>query len=133
MLTSSACDMEAGSWSFMASWSARVLGLMFFAVVLLFFLAHAIAGDLPRIWQEPIGVQVDLLALFLMAIGGVVGWKWPSVASVMVLVGYALWQFVQRRLPWPSSWVEIPLLIGLLYAFASWRTKRLSTPQRQTQ
>jgi len=53
------------------------------------------------------------------------------VASVMVLSGYALWQLVQRGLPWAPSWIEIPLVIGLLYAFASWCTKRLSSPHRR--
>lgn len=73
--------MEQGSFRFMARWSARVLGAAFLAIVLLFFLAHAFAGELPRIWQEPVRVQLDSVALLLMAIGGVVGWKWPALAA----------------------------------------------------
>ena len=133
MLSTLACDTERGSCSFMARWSARALGAMFLTLVLLFFLAHAIAGELPRLGQEPVGVQLDFLALFLMAIGGVVGWKWPGGASVIILAGYLIWQSVERHLPWPPSWIEIPLMIELLYTFTSWRTKRLYISQRHAQ
>ena len=71
--------------------------------------------------------QLDSLALFLMVVGGVVGWKWEGVAAVMTLVGFALWLAVERHLPWPPG---LSLLIGVLYALTWWCMKRPFTPQR---
>jgi hypothetical protein len=113
--------------SFVTLWAARIIGLLNFAFVGFFVVAHALSGDgLPPLWRGPLEVQLDSLALILMTIGGVVGWKWPRVATVMVLGGYAIWQAVERRLPWPPSVIEVPLSIGLLYAFSCWSAARPS-------
>ena len=105
-------------------WTARILGILFFVFVAFFVVAHAISPEgLPLVWQQPTHVQLEFLALFLMAFGGIVGWKWSGAAAGIILVSYAFWQLVERRLPWPPSFIEIPLATGLLYAFAWWSAK----------
>jgi hypothetical protein len=59
--------------------------------------------------------------LFLMTVGGIVGWKWEGVAAAMVLLGTGIWLLVEQDLPWPPG---LSLLIGVLYAFSWWCTKR---------
>lgn len=112
-------------------WTARVLGTLYFCFMALFFVAHALSLDgLPRIGGEPLAIQLLFLAWFLMVLGCIVGWKWEGVASVMMLSGYSIWQIVEQRLPWPPSWIEPALAIGLLYAFTWWYLKRPFPPQR---
>jgi hypothetical protein len=112
-------------------WAARVLGLLFFLCMVFMVVGHAFTpdGGLPPLWRGPLDVQLDALALILMTLGGVVGWKWPKVATVMVLGGYAIWQGVERKLPWPPGVIEVPLVIGLLYAFSWWSSARTSSPR----
>jgi hypothetical protein len=114
-----------------AGWSARILSLLFAAVVMLFVFAQAVSGELPRVWQEPPVVQLEFVALLLMTVGGVAGWKWPSAASVIMLFGYVVWWIIERRLPWPPGLIEIALLTGLLYAIDSWSGSRSIAQQRR--
>jgi hypothetical protein len=108
-------------------WIARTLGLLYFAFISWFVVAHALgAGGLPNVWQAQPAVQLDFLALFLMTIGAVVGWRWEGAAALMVLFGTGLWVLVEQHLPWPPG---LTLLIGLLYALTWWHTRRHSMPQ----
>jgi hypothetical protein len=110
----------------MVRWIARTLGLLYFAFVSWFVVAHAVEGKLPNLWQESLAVQFECLALFLVAVGGLVGWKWEGVAALMILGGSALWLIVERNLPWPPG---LSLLIGLLYVLTWWNTRQHCTPQ----
>jgi hypothetical protein len=107
-----------------ARWIARLLGLLYFAFIAFFLMAHALSPDgLPPVWRFSLAEKLDALALFLMAIGSVVGWKWEGVAAVMVLGGTALWVLLEQNLPWPPGGT---VLIGALYAFTFWCTKQPS-------
>jgi hypothetical protein len=112
-------------------WAGRILGLMFFLFVGFFVVAHALTGELPNLWNATSHVRLDTLALFLMTVGGVVGWWTTGVASAMVLCGYGLWQLVEHRLPWPPSMVEFPLVIGLLY-MSTWCCKNCPAKQQRS-
>jgi hypothetical protein len=119
--------MTADNWVNAGRWTARMLGLLYFAFISWFVVAHALGvGGLPNLWQAPPAVQLDFLALFLMTIGAVVGWRWEGVAAVMILSGSAFWLLVERSLPWPPG---LSVLIGLLYALTWWNTRPHSTPQ----
>jgi hypothetical protein len=99
-----------------ARWIARTLAVLYFAFIAWFVVAHALgAGGLPNFWQAPGAVQLDFVALFLMTVGGIVGWKWEGAAAVMVLLGTGIWLLVEQHLPWPPG---LSLLIGVLYAFS---------------
>jgi hypothetical protein len=39
----------------------------------------------------------------------------------MVLLGTGIWLLIEQHLPWPPG---LTLLIGVLYAFSWWQTKR---------
>lgn len=101
--------------------------------MMLFFVAADFAPEgLPPIWKEPPAVQLDFLALLLMVVGCVVGWKWDAVAGFMTLFGYLIWQLVEQRIPWPPTWLELVLATGLLYALSWWSSNRTFTTQRGT-
>jgi hypothetical protein len=102
-------------------WIARTLGLLYFAFIAWFVVAHAVGPDgLPNFWQAPRDVQLGFLVLFLMTVGGIVGWKWEGVAAIMILVGTGIWLLIEQHLPWPPG---LSLLIGVLFAF-SWTYSR---------
>jgi hypothetical protein len=120
------CKMTADTWVNAGRWTARTLGLLYFAFISSFVVAHAFgAGGLPNLWQGPLAVQLDLLALFLMTVGAVVGWKWEGVAAVMIVLGFALWLIVEGHLPWPPG---LHPVIALLYAYVWWAAQRHFTP-----
>jgi hypothetical protein len=105
-----------------ARWMARTLGLLYFAFIALFVVAHAVSPEgLPSFWKMSPAEQFDTVALFLVVVGGIVGWKWEAAAAVMILFGTALWFFVERNLLWPPG---LSLLIGALYAFTWWSTNQ---------
>ena len=107
------------------TWIARISGLLFFLFVLYFVIAHAISPEgLPVPWRQPLRVQLDFVALLAMAVGCMVGWTRDGIAAVMIVCGYALWQLVERRFPWPPGIIEIPLVIGALYTASWWCSTR---------
>jgi hypothetical protein len=109
------------------TWIARVSGLLFVLFVSYFVIAHAVSpAGLPAPWRQPLGVQLDFVALFTMVVGCVMGWTRAGVAAVTIFCGYALWQLVERRFPWPPGFIEIPLVIGALYAASWWCVTRAS-------
>jgi hypothetical protein len=111
-------------------WGARVLGLTFFLFIGFFVVAHAFSAEgLPNLWAETSHVRLEALALFLMTVGGVVGWKSTGVASAMIFSGYVLWLLMSRHVPWPPGIIEFPLLIGLLY-MGAWYCRSGSPAQR---
>jgi hypothetical protein len=110
-------EVAADTWINACRWIARTLGLLYFVFISWFVMAHALDDGLPNFWQAPRDVQLDFLALFLMTVGGVVGWKWEGVAAVMILLGTAIWLIVEQHLPWPPG---LSLLIGALYAITWW-------------
>jgi hypothetical protein len=119
--------MNLNTYRHVVSWTARILGLLYFAIIALFFIAHAASPDgLPEVWREPVTVQLGFLALFLMAFGGIVGWVSEGVAAAMILMGSTVWLLVERHLPWPPGLMPV---VGILYAITWWTAKPRFTLQ----
>src|SRR5690242_14697183 len=111
--------MVATIWVSTARWIARTAGAVYAAFMTWFILAHALSRDgLPNLVQAPAAVQLGFLALFLMILGSILGWKWEGVAAAMILVGCLTWIVVERHLPWPPRLMPS---VGFLYAF-TWLT-----------
>jgi hypothetical protein len=105
------------------------LGLLYFGFMSWLIGAHALSPEgLPSLWGEPVGHQLNALALFLVAVGGVVGWKWELGAAVMIVSGNALWLFLNHQLLWPFG---LTIFVGLAYGFSWWCIRRSLTSQRR--
>jgi hypothetical protein len=114
-----------------ARWVARLLSLCYAAFMAFFIAAHALSPEgLPPLRGMPLSHQLNILALLLAAFGGVLGWRWEGRAAIAVLVGSLLWLVINRNLIWPPG---LSLLIGVLYAFSWWCTKRPFPLHRQAQ
>jgi hypothetical protein len=85
-------------------------------------LAHALSAEgLPNLLKASLNVQLGFVALLLMIVGAVVGWKWENLAAVMILLGCVIWTIMERQLPWPPGLMPV---VGFLYAVAWWGSKR---------
>lgn len=122
--------MDLNTCGNVARWTARALGLLYFAFMSWFIGAHALSPEgLPPLWTASLAHQLCTLALFLVVVGGVVGWKWELAAAVMIVSGNALWLLLNHQLLWPFG---LTLVAGLLYGFSWWRMRQRITSQRQT-
>jgi len=122
--------MDLQKCAIAARWTARVLSLCYAAYIAFFIAAHALSQEgLPPLWGMPLPHQFNSLALLLAAFGGVLGWKWEGIAATAVLFGSLLWLLINHDLIWPPG---LSFLIGILYAFTWWWTKRPFALPRHT-
>jgi hypothetical protein len=113
-----------------ARWGGRITGLLFFLFIAILVVGHAFSPEgLPNPLRAGTAVQLEFSALFLMVVGGLVGWKSPPAATITIVLGYVLFRLVEGGLPWPPSAFEIPLVIACLYAIAWWTPKRSASPR----
>jgi hypothetical protein len=120
--------MDLNTYGNVARWIARTLSLCYAAFMALFIGAHALSPEgLPPLWRMPLSHTLNFLALILAAFGGMLGWKWEGIAAIAVLFGSLLWLLINHNLIWPPG---LSLLIGVLYAFSWWSTKRPVMPRR---
>jgi hypothetical protein len=97
-------------------WSARIAALLLVAMVGLIALGH---GGLPNVLGQPVPVQVEFVALGLMVVGLVAGWKWEAWGGAVTLIGVGLFAAtelaVNHRLPGGAiPWFLIPAVLFLL-------------------
>jgi len=104
-------------------WTARILGTM--QVVSVF--AIAIGEGMPNPFTQPLEVQIGFLALAMIFIGILAGWRWELFGGVLSLAGWVL--FVASVVHGKSLNLFISLLAlpGILYVVSAglrWHNKR---------
>lgn len=72
-------------------WSARITGLLLVGLVLLFIFGE---GP-PNPFQQPLRVQLEFVALFLMVVGFLLGWRWEALGGITAVGGFALFFAVE--------------------------------------
>ena len=68
-------------------WTARIIG----TVLVLMIVLLAIGEGIPKPFTQPISVQIGFLALALVMIGILGGWRWELAGGTISLVGWSLW------------------------------------------
>lgn len=93
-------------------WTARILGtLQVLAIVLI-----AIGEGMPNPFTQPISVQVGFLALALLMIGILGGWRWELAGGTLSLFGWGLFVVAVMHPPRGLNWfVGALALPGALY------------------
>lgn len=108
-------------------WTGRIVGSMLLMMTLLI----AFGEGLPNPFTQPVAVQVGFLALALILLGILAGWRWELAGGAVSLCGWCL--FVVSVIDWhrgPNLFVTLLALPGLLYlASALWRL-RMKHPKR---
>jgi len=112
---------EPSSWVETVRWSTRLFGtslLLFLALILGLFW---FGTGLPPLALQSAGTLLNYLALALMALGMVVGWKLDGTASVLTATGWALWHSSNGTLEW--SMFHLAALVAAMYALCWWATQ----------
>ena len=93
-------------------WTARILG----ALLVLMILVIAIGEGMPNPFTQPMAVQVGFLALSLIMIGILGGWRWELAGGTLSLFGWSLFVVAVMHPPRGLNWfVGALALPGLLY------------------
>ena len=121
--TAEALSLGFGTWSWLqaARWSARLLGLslLLFVAVMVGLLLFGVG--LPPLGLQSAGTLLNYLAIALLILGFILGWKFEGTAAVLIAAGWALWHLSNGSLSW--SMFHIALLVATLYAFCWWATR----------
>lgn len=64
-------------------WTARIAGTVLVVLVMII----AIGEGLPNVFTQPWNVQIGFLALALMLVGILAGWRWELFGGIGSLVG----------------------------------------------
>jgi len=104
-------------------WTARILGSLL--VVMVF--AIAIGEGMPNPFTQPLDVQIGFLALALILIGILAGWRWEFFGGALSLAGWCL--FVgsvvgARRLNASICLLALPGVLYLLSALLRLHDKK---------
>ena len=67
-------------------WTARIIGVLMVVSTLII----AIAEGMPNPFTQPMIVQLGFLALALIILGILAGWRWELSGGIMSLVGWGL-------------------------------------------
>jgi RNA polymerase sigma-70 factor (ECF subfamily) len=113
-------------WIIASRWTARVLG----TVLLLFYGVFVVAEGLPPIALQPEGVQLNFIALALLLLGFIVGWKREGAAALLIASGWTVWQISESRMEW--NLFQTPLPVAALYAACWWATHGRKTARAVT-
>jgi hypothetical protein len=67
-------------------WTARILGAL-----LIFVIGFIAVGQgIPNPFTQPLQVQIGFLALALMVVGMLAGWRWELLGGIVSLVGWCM-------------------------------------------
>ena len=115
--TGSAGESGWVNWVNVARWTARV-----FSVLLLAFYGFFILGEgLPPVASQPEGVQLNFVALGLMLLGFIIGWKREGAAALLIAAGWTLWRISEGHMRWDLF--HTPLPVAALYGYCWWVTQ----------
>ena len=77
--------MNTPKWlATLCRWTARILGILLLSLIVLL----AIGEGMPNPLTQPLEVQVGFLALGLLLIGILAGWRWELAGGLMSLAGW---------------------------------------------
>lgn len=97
-------------------WTARIIGTLF--VLSIVFIA--IGESMPNPFTQPMWAQIIFLALTLIMIGILIGWRWELLGGVISLSGFLLGIAPLNNSPRGLSGFYIALAIpGSLYVASS--------------
>ena len=93
-------------------WTARIIGALLVLIIVLF----AVGEGMPNPFTQPMSVQVGFLALALVMIGILAGWRWELAGGTLSLFGWGLFVVAVMHPPRGLNWfVGALALPGLLY------------------
>jgi hypothetical protein len=108
----------ASSWLETVRWTARLLGLSLLLFVVVVFGLFLFGAGLPPLALQSGGALFNYLAIALMLLGFILGWKFEGTAAVLIAAAWVLWHSSNGSLAW--SMFHLGLLVAGLYASCWW-------------
>jgi len=101
------CKLAAG----LCRWTARILGTILATIVIVI----AVGEGVPNPFAFPLNIQFGFLALAMIVIGILAGWRWEPFGGLLATAGWCL--FVGSVVPVKKLNLFISLLAlpGILY------------------
>jgi hypothetical protein len=100
------------NYAVVCRWIGRAVGALLVAWIMMI----AFGQGLPNPLTQPVGVQMGLLALVLIVIGILAGWRWELSGGVLSFLGWYLFVATVMRSPRGLTWFVIALALpGALY------------------
>ena len=97
-------------------WTARVAGtLMIISAVVI-----AIGEGIPNPFTQPPVVQIGFLALAMILIGILAGWRWELAGGVLSLASWCLFVGSVVGLTRLNVFISLLALPGILYLISAW-------------
>jgi hypothetical protein len=97
-------------------WTARITGTLLVLMIVLI----AVGEGMPNPFTQPMKVQIGFLALAMVMIGILGGWRWELAGGTLSLVGWSLFVVAVMHPPRGLNWfVGALALPGLLYVAAA--------------
>src|SRR5579862_4487530 len=98
-------------------WSARITGLLLFAMVVWF----AVAQGPPNPFEQPLPVQMEFLGMGLMLLGFLVGWWCEWLGGLLVFMGFGVFAATEGVVNGQPPRRAIPLFAvpGVLFLLSS--------------
>ncbi len=108
--------------SLVIRWAARLTGVFLISMLAMFVIGHQ---GLPNIFQQPGPVQLEFLAMFLMVVGFLAGWRWEAVGGVVALGGFALFVLTEIATngQFPGGAIPLFAIPGILLIASHWVSK----------
>ena len=101
-------------------WIPRVVGTLLFVMLIVF----AVGEGIPIPVKQPLAVQIEMMAMFIMWCGLLIAWKSELIGGMLILSGYACFCGIE----WQAPSIKFPfglfLLVGLMYILSWWSRKK---------
>ena len=101
------------------SWTARVAG----ALLVIFAVVIAVGEGMPNPFTQPLAIQIGFLALAMILIGILAGWRWELAGGVLSLAGWCLFFGSVVGVKRLNVFVSLLALPGILYLISAWLSR----------
>jgi len=97
-------------------WAARIIGTLLVILVVVI----TIGERMPNPLTQPLGVQIGFLALAMIVIGILAGWRWELAGGAISLAGWCLFVGAVTNFPRGLNWFFWALAVpGFLYVISA--------------
>jgi hypothetical protein len=97
-------------------WIARVTG----ALLVILIVVIATGEGMPNPFTQPPAVQIGFLALAMIMIGILAGWRWELAGGIISLAGWYLFVGSVVGVKRLNVFISLLALPGILYLISAW-------------
>ena len=96
-------------------WTARLLG----ALLVIMIIVIAIGEGMPNPFTQPFDVQIGFLALALIVLGILAGWRWELFGGILATAGWCLFVGSVVGVKKMNLFISLLALPGVLYQLSA--------------